>query len=35
MWDEANAIIYLEGAVFDMHHLYASLQSQFSESKPG
>jgi PAS domain S-box-containing protein len=35
VWDEANAIIYLEGAVFDMHHLYASLQSQFSESKPG
>ncbi len=35
VWDEANAIIYLEGAVFDMHHLYASLQSQFSGARPG
>jgi len=28
VWDESGAVIYLEGAVFDMHHLYASLQSQ-------
>lgn len=35
VWDKANAIIFLEGAVFDMHHLYASLQSQFSVPNPG
>jgi PAS domain-containing protein len=29
VWDETGALAYLEGAVFDMHHLYASLQSQF------
>lgn len=29
VWDESGAVIYLEGAVFDMHHLYASLESQF------
>ncbi len=29
VWDETDALAFLEGAVFDMHHLYASLQSQF------
>lgn len=29
VWDENDALAFLEGAVFDMHHLYASLQSQF------
>ena len=31
VWDEADAVAYLEGAVFDMHHLYDSLQSQFKD----
>jgi len=35
VWDEANALAFLEGAVFDMHHLYASLQSQFETPAPG
>jgi len=30
VWDESDTIAYLEGAVFDMHQLYASLQSQFN-----
>lgn len=30
VWDDTGAVIYLEGAVFDMHHLYASLESQFA-----
>ncbi|MGE0022210.1 MAG: PAS domain-containing protein [Hyphomicrobium sp.] len=30
VWDETDTIAYLEGAVFDMHQLYASLQSQFN-----
>ena len=31
VWDDADAVAYLEGAVFDMHHLYDSLQSQFKD----
>jgi len=30
VWDETDAVAYLEGAVFDMHKLYASLQQQFT-----
>jgi PAS domain-containing protein len=30
VWDETGAVVYLEGAVFDMHHLYASLEAQFA-----
>ncbi|HEX2841549.1 PAS domain-containing protein [Hyphomicrobium sp.] len=30
VWDEAGGLVFLEGAVFDMHHLYASLESQFN-----
>jgi PAS domain S-box-containing protein len=29
VWNEADAVIYLEGAVFDMNQLYSSLQNQF------
>ena len=36
VWDrETDALAYLEGAVFDMHQLYASLQSQFETPAPG
>ena len=28
VWDAADQVAFLEGAVFDMHHLYASLQTQ-------
>lgn len=28
VWDAAGEVAFLEGAVFDMHHLYASLQTQ-------
>jgi hypothetical protein len=31
VWDDQDAVAYLEGAVFDMHHLYDSLQSQFKD----
>jgi PAS domain S-box-containing protein len=31
VWDETGAVAYLEGAVFDMHQLYASLESQFNK----
>ncbi len=30
VWDDQGAIVYLEGAVFDMNHLYASLEAQFA-----
>jgi PAS domain S-box-containing protein len=29
VWNDANAVIYLEGAVFDMNSLYVSLETQF------
>lgn len=32
VWDEQNAVACLEGAVFDIHRLYFSLQSQFPDS---
>jgi len=32
VWNGADTVAYLEGAVFDMNHLYASLQSQFADS---
>ena len=32
VWDETNRIAYLEGAVFDMHQLYASIEAQFSRA---
>ncbi len=35
VWDETDTVAYLEGAVFDMHQLYASLQSQFEMPRPG
>lgn len=36
VWDdETDALAYLEGAVFDMNQLYASLQSQFETPAPG
>ncbi|MDO9383691.1 MAG: PAS domain-containing protein [Hyphomicrobiaceae bacterium] len=28
VWDANDQVAFLEGAVFDMHHLYASLQTQ-------
>lgn len=31
VWDGSDALVFLEGAVFDMHHLYASLQDQFQD----
>ncbi len=34
VWDDANGLAYLEGAVFDMNQLYASLNAQFSEGAP-
>lgn len=33
VWDQNNTLAFLEGAVFDMHHLYASLESQFARPK--
>jgi PAS domain S-box-containing protein len=30
VWNEQDAVIYLEGAVFDMNQLYSSLESQFN-----
>jgi PAS domain S-box-containing protein len=30
VWDETDTVAYLEGAVFDMNQLYASLQAQFA-----
>jgi PAS domain-containing protein len=30
VWNESDAVIYLEGAVFDMNQLYSSLQNQFA-----
>jgi PAS domain S-box-containing protein len=30
VWDESNAVAFLEGAVFDMHKIYASLETQFN-----
>jgi PAS domain S-box-containing protein len=35
VWDETDTVAYLEGAVFDMHHLYASLQTHFSRVDAG
>jgi hypothetical protein len=35
VWDEANGLVFLEGAVFDMHPLYASLEVQFNRGAPG
>lgn len=35
VWDESGALAYLEGAVFDMNQLYASLQMQFAEPVQG
>lgn len=32
VWNQSDELIYLEGAVFDMNQLYASLNSQFSEA---
>lgn len=32
VWDEANAVAYLEGVVWDIRHLYASLESQFAQA---
>lgn len=32
VWADDGALAYLEGAVFDMNQLYASLQSQFATS---
>lgn len=34
VWDENDVVAYLEGAVFDIHHLYASLETQFSRFMP-
>ncbi len=31
VWDEAGQLAYLEGAVFDIENLYASLTRQFSQ----
>lgn len=31
VWDDTDTVAYLEGAVFDMNHLYASLQAQFAD----
>ncbi len=33
VWDESDTVAYLEGAVFDMNQLYASLQAHFD--RPG
>jgi PAS domain S-box-containing protein len=33
VWDEAGELVFLEGAVFDIQHLYASLMQQFSAPK--
>lgn len=33
VWSDDGTVIYLEGAVFDMHHLYASLESQFGRKQ--
>lgn len=30
VWDQTGAVAFLEGAVFDMHQLYASLENQFN-----
>jgi PAS domain-containing protein len=30
VWNAQDAVIYLEGAVFDMNQLYSSLESQFN-----
>lgn len=35
VWDERDGLAFLEGAVFDMHQLYASLQSQFEAPAQG
>jgi hypothetical protein len=35
VWDATNTVTYLEGAVFDMHQLYSSLQSQFNGQSAG
>lgn len=34
VWDDGDAVAYLEGAVFDMNQLYASLNAQFSDPAP-
>ncbi len=34
VWDDSDAVAYLEGAVFDMNQLYASLQTQFNDAPP-
>lgn len=34
VWNQADSLIYLEGAVFDMNQLYASLNAQFSDGTP-
>lgn len=31
VFDSTNTVIYLEGAVFDMHQLYVSLSTQFND----
>jgi PAS domain-containing protein len=30
VWDEEGAVLYLEGLVWDIRHLYASLEQQFN-----
>jgi PAS domain S-box-containing protein len=35
VWDEANAVAYLEGAVFDIRNLYVSLETQFARPSQG
>jgi PAS domain S-box-containing protein len=34
VWDETDQVAYLEGAVFDMNQLYASLQAHFDRASP-
>jgi len=31
VWDSAGTLVFLEGAVFDIQHLYASLVTQFAK----
>jgi PAS domain S-box-containing protein len=35
VWDETNAVAYLEGVVWDIQHLYASLETQFTRPNQG
>lgn len=29
VWDEMNTLVYLEGAIVDMHHMFDSVQKQY------